>query len=81
MSATTGNTYASFGRIFRVERVPPSNQWWAAGHARGMRPMYLDRLGSRNTKEAMQATLDCWAKSRGINPIHHEERKLTHAHA
>jgi hypothetical protein len=29
----------------------------------------------------MQATLDCWAKSRGINPIHHEERKLTHAHA
>jgi len=79
MSATTGNRYASFGRIFRVEQVPPSNQWFATGHARGMRPMFLDRLGSRPTREAMQATLDCWARSRGIKPITHEERNTNHA--
>jgi hypothetical protein len=70
------NTYSNFGRVFRVERIGADRYWWAVGRSRGLRPMWLDRLGCRKEKGDMQATLDSWAQSRGLKPI--EQTKKEH---
>jgi len=63
------NRYACYGRIYRVERAGASGMWWGAGRARGERASFLDKLGPRATREAMQEALDGWAARRGLRPL------------
>jgi hypothetical protein len=43
--------------------------FWAVGRARGLRASFLDKLGPRATREAMQEALDGWAARRGLRPV------------
>jgi hypothetical protein len=61
--------YCAYFRTFRVERVPNSTRWRAAGHKSGMKPMVLDRIGDSETAEGMQFKLDNWARRQGCRPI------------
>ena len=68
MSAAAAR-YADYGRLFRVERAGRSRLFWGVGRARGARAMFLDKLGPRETREAMQAALDAWAARRGLRAL------------
>ena len=61
--------YASYGRVYRVERAGAARMFWAVGRARGLRASFLDKLGPRATREAMQEALDGWAARRGLRPV------------
>lgn len=61
--------YASYGRVWRVERAGASRLWWGVGRARGRNAAFLDKLGPRSTREAMQAALDAWAVRGGMRPV------------
>jgi hypothetical protein len=61
-------TYSAFGRVFRAERSMATGLWWAVGRAPGAAPYRLDKVGSRETREEMQAALDAWAKRMGLKP-------------
>ena len=43
--------YASYGRVYRVERAGADRMFWAVGRARGLRASFLDRLGPRQSRE------------------------------
>jgi len=60
--------YASYGRVYRVERAGADRMFWAVGRARGLRASFLDRLGPRQSREQMQEALDAWAARRGLRP-------------
>lgn len=62
-------TFACYGRVYRVEKAGCNGMYWAVGRARGMRVSYLDRLGPRHTREAMQDALNAWALRRGLQPL------------
>lgn len=77
---TQPNRYFVFNREFRVEQDKKTKRWWAVGHARGHRPYFLDKLGSRDTEEAMQAALNAWASRHGatlMRPACEERRLMT----
>ena len=61
--------YPSYGRIYRVEKAGAAGMWWGVGRARGLRAAFLDRLGPRDSREAMQEALDAWAARRGLRPV------------
>jgi len=61
--------YACYGRVYRVERAGAARMFWAVGRARGLRASFLDKLGPRATREAMQEALDGWAARRGLRPV------------
>lgn len=69
--------YHAFDREFRVEQDAKTKRWWAVGHARGHRPFYLDRLGSRDTEQAMQAALDGWAARHGATRVRSAAERQT----
>ena len=60
--------YPCYGRVYRVERAGAARMFWAVGRARGLRASFLDKLGPRATREAMQEALDGWAARRGLRP-------------
>ena len=60
--------YASYGRVYRVERAGAARMFWAVGRARGLRASFLDKLGPRATREAMQEALDGWAARLCLRP-------------
>ncbi len=60
--------YASYGRVYRVEKAGAAGYFWGVGRARGQRASFLDKLGPRATREAMQEALDAWAARRGLRP-------------
>lgn len=60
--------YACYGRVYRAERAGRSGMWWGVGRARGRGPAYLDKLGPRATREAMQEALDGWAARLCLRP-------------
>jgi len=62
-------TYAAYGRVFGVERAGRSRMFWGVGRGRGARAMFLDKLGCRATREAMQEALDAWAARQGLRPL------------
>ena len=61
--------YASYGRVYRVERAGAARMFWAVGRARGLRASFLDRLGPRGSRDDMQEALDAWAARRGLRPV------------
>lgn len=61
--------YACYGRVYRVERAGAAGMWWGVGRARGLRAAFLDRIGPRASREAMQEALDAWAARRGLRPV------------
>jgi hypothetical protein len=67
--AAARRTYAAYGRVFGVERAGRSRMFWGVGRGRGARAMFLDKLGCRATREAMQEALDAWAARQGLRPL------------
>ena len=61
--------YPCYGRVYRVEKAGAAGMFWAVGRARGLRAAFLDRLGPRASREAMQGALDAWAARRGLRPV------------
>ena len=61
--------YPCYGRVYRVEKAGAAGMWWGVGRARGLRASFLDRLGPRDSREAMQEALDGWAARRGLRPL------------
>ena len=68
-AAVAARAYASYGRVYRVERAGADRMFWAVGRARGLRAAFLDRLGPRQSREQMQEALDAWAARRGLRPV------------
>jgi hypothetical protein len=54
--------------VYRVEKAGAAGYFWGVGRARGQRASFLDKLGPRATREAMQEALDAWAARRGLRP-------------
>lgn len=67
---TNGRAYAGFGgRVFRVARAGKTGLWWAVGSKRGLRKAFLDKLGPRSDREAMQKALDATAARYGWGEV------------
>lgn len=68
---TDGRAYAGFGgRVFRVARAGRTRLWWAVGRGgRGVREMFLDKLGPRPRREEMQEALDGMAVRLGWKAV------------
>lgn len=66
---TERRAYAAYSRVFRVEQLSKSWMYCAIGRSRGRKSMYLDKLGCRQTPEAMQSALDTWAKRYGFKEV------------
>jgi len=67
--AAARRTYAAYGRVFGVERAGRSRMFWGVGRSCRARPMFLDKMGCRATREAMQEALDAWAARQGLRPL------------
>lgn len=68
-TGTEARAWTAYGRVYRVEKSGKSGMYWAVGRARGLRPAFLDRLGPRDTKQAMQTALDGVATRGGWSEV------------
>ena len=55
---TKARAWAAYGRVYRVEKSGASGKYWAVGRSKGHQPAFLDKLGPRDTRQAMQTALD-----------------------
>lgn len=63
-------SYAGYGgRVFRVVKAGKTGLWWAAGRRRGVREMFLDKLGPRPDADEMQKALDAMAQRQGWRAV------------